>query len=48
MTGARLQDADLRGSNVEGLRLDAKDVRGATVDPAQAMVLARLLGIRIA
>jgi uncharacterized protein YjbI with pentapeptide repeats len=47
MYGAKLAEADLRGSQIEGLRLNAADVFGATVDAAQAMVLARLLGIKI-
>ena len=40
-------NADLRGSLVEGLKLNAQDLRGAVVDPSQAMIFAPLLGIRI-
>ncbi len=47
MSKARLTDADLRGSNVEGLRLGAEDIAGAIVDPVQALSFAHLLGIRI-
>jgi uncharacterized protein YjbI with pentapeptide repeats len=47
MRKARLFNADIRGSVVEGLELNAEDVRGAVVDPAQAMIFALLLGIRI-
>jgi uncharacterized protein YjbI with pentapeptide repeats len=47
MTGVQLKNADLRGSSVDGLRLGAGDIRGAIVDPAQAMIFAQLLGIRI-
>lgn len=47
MNRARLANADLRGSVVEGLHVSPEGLRGATVDPAQAMVFALLLGIRI-
>jgi uncharacterized protein YjbI with pentapeptide repeats len=47
MSKVKLPNADLRGSTVEGLRLNPEDLRGATVDPAQALVFAGLLGIRI-
>lgn len=44
---ARLQNADLRTSDIETLQIGLQDVRGAIVDPPQAMVLARLLGLEI-
>ncbi|HXP89211.1 MAG TPA: pentapeptide repeat-containing protein [Bryobacteraceae bacterium] len=47
MSKVRLLNTDLRGSLVEGLQLNAGDIRGAVVDPAQAMIFAPLLGIRI-
>ena len=47
LRGVRLEDTDLRGSEVEGMVVGAEDVRGAIVDAAQAMVLARLLGLQI-
>lgn len=47
MSKVRLLNADLRGSLVEGLHLNAEDIRGAVVDASQAMTLASLLGIRI-
>ena len=47
MSKARLANADLRGSRLERLHLNAEDIRGAVVDPPQAMILASLLGIRI-
>lgn len=47
MTGARLEGADLRGSDVEGLIATAEDLRGAIVDPAQALVLAEIMGLKI-
>ena len=48
MSEVKLVNADLRGSLVEGLKLNAQDLRGAVVDPSQAMIFAPLLGIRIA
>ncbi len=47
MSKVKLLNADFRGSTVEGLHLNAEDVRGAVVDPSQAMIFASLLGIRI-
>ena len=47
MTGAKLEEADFRGSRVEGLLANAEDLRGAIVDPAQAMVFAELMGLKI-
>jgi len=47
MGQAKLYDADLRGSMIEGLHIGLEGLRGALVDPAQAMSLALLMGIRI-
>jgi uncharacterized protein YjbI with pentapeptide repeats len=47
MRGAKLREADLRGSQVDGLRVNPTDIHGAIVDPAQAMIFAALLGVRI-
>ncbi|MFN7998207.1 MAG: pentapeptide repeat-containing protein [Bryobacteraceae bacterium] len=47
LQGARLQNADVRQSEVEGLLVAVRDLKGLIVDPAQAMVLAPLLGIQI-
>jgi uncharacterized protein YjbI with pentapeptide repeats len=47
MTGARLEAADFRGSRVEGLVANAEDLKGAIVDPAQAMIFAELMGLKI-
>ena len=47
MTGAKLEGADLRGSRVEGLMVFATDLKGAIVDPTQAMIFAELLGLKI-
>jgi uncharacterized protein YjbI with pentapeptide repeats len=47
MTGAKLEGADFRGSNVEGLLANAADLKGAIVDPAQAMIFAEIMGLKI-
>ena len=47
MGKAKLYDADLRGSMVDGMHIGLEGLRGAVVDPAQAMSLALLMGIRI-
>jgi fluoroquinolone resistance protein len=47
MTGAKLEGVDFRGSRVEGLMALATDFKDAIVDPAQAMVFAELLGLKI-
>ena len=46
-TGAKLRKADFRGADIEGIVVRAEDVAGAIVTPAQAMELARLLGLVI-
>jgi hypothetical protein len=48
MSKTKLVDADLRGSVVDGVQMNAEDIRGAVVDASQAMLFAPLLGIRIA
>lgn len=45
--GAKLQGVDFRGSTLETLSVGLHDLRGAIVNPAQAMVLAKLLGLQI-
>jgi uncharacterized protein YjbI with pentapeptide repeats len=47
MTGATLVGADLRGSQVEGLRLGPAEVRGLIVDPLQLLELVRFLGLTV-
>ena len=47
LQGARLQNTDVRQSELEGLLVAVRDLKGLIVDPAQAMVLAPLLGIQI-
>ncbi len=44
---ARLRGADLRQSDLEEMLVGIADLDGAIVDPAQAMVLARLMGLQI-
>ncbi len=41
------QNTDFRKSEVEGMLVGMTDLQGAIVDPAQAMVLARVLGLQI-
>lgn len=48
MSKTKIVDADLRGSVVDGVQMNAEDIRGAVVDASQAMLFAPLLGIRIA
>ena len=48
LSGARLVGADLRGAQIEGLRVGPPELRGAIVDPLQALELVRLLGVIIA
>jgi uncharacterized protein YjbI with pentapeptide repeats len=48
LNGAALENADFRGSELDGMLVGLGDLRGAIVDAAQAMVLAQLLGLRIA
>jgi uncharacterized protein YjbI with pentapeptide repeats len=43
----KLKDADFRGSEVEEMQVGTGDLQGAIVDPAQAMVFARVLGLQI-
>lgn len=45
--GGKLRDTDFRGSAVEDMLARMSDLQGAIVDPAQAMILARLMGLQI-
>ena len=47
LSHSRLRNADLRGAGIEGILVGSEDVRGAIVTAAQAMGLARLLGLVI-
>lgn len=44
---AKLRNTDFRKSEVEGMLVGMGDLQGAIVDPAQAMILARVLGLQI-
>jgi len=44
---AKLRDTDLRSSQIETMLVQINDLQGTIVDPAQAMVFARLLGLQI-
>jgi hypothetical protein len=45
MCGAPLAQADLRGCNINGMKIGARDLMGSILDPTQAMQVAGLLGI---
>lgn len=47
LSGTKLEGADLRGAEIEGVTVRVEDLRGAVVSVAQAIDLARLLGIVI-
>ena len=47
LSKARLRGTDLRGAEIEGVTVQPEDLRGAIVNVAQAMDLARLLGLII-
>jgi uncharacterized protein YjbI with pentapeptide repeats len=47
LRGARLSGADLRGSTLAGLQAGAQDLAGIIIEPAQAVEIARLLGIDV-
>jgi uncharacterized protein YjbI with pentapeptide repeats len=42
-----LRGTDLRGSTLTGMQVGAKELRGAIIDPTQAVHLARLLGVTV-
>jgi uncharacterized protein YjbI with pentapeptide repeats len=45
MSGAKLSGADLRSSTLDGLRAGPRELQGAIVDSAQALVLVQAFGI---
>ncbi len=47
LRGANLRNTDLRASDIETTHLHASGLQGAIVNPAQALTLARLLGLQI-
>ena len=44
---ARIDTLDLRGSDIEGIAIDAKSLNSIIIDPTQAPALARAMGIRV-
>lgn len=47
LRGTKLAGADLRGSTLAGAQLGIAEIRGAIIDPAQAVHLAALLGVSV-
>ena len=45
LRGTRLKDTDLRGSVIDGVQVSVKELQGAMIEPAQAIVVAGLLGL---
>jgi uncharacterized protein YjbI with pentapeptide repeats len=45
--GAELKGADLRGANINGVRVGADELRGAIIDPSQAVQIVALLGVEV-
>ena len=43
----KLKGADLRGSTIDGIKINAADLAGAIIDPAQAMQLIELFGVTV-
>lgn len=46
-TGATLAGVDLRSCKIDGMRVGPQELRGATVDEAQALALIRSMGITV-
>jgi len=44
---AKLIGADLRGSTIDGMRVGPGELKGATIDPTQAVAFVRGLGIKV-
>jgi len=47
MSFARLEGTDFRGSDLKGLRVRIEDLKGAIVDPGQAVYLSGLMGLKV-
>ena len=45
LRGARLKGTDLRGSVIDDVQVGVKELQGVVIEPAQAVVLAGLLGL---
>jgi uncharacterized protein YjbI with pentapeptide repeats len=46
-SGATLADVDLRSCQISGMRVGLQELRGATIDEAQALALVRAMGITV-
>lgn len=46
-TGATLADVDLRSCQIDGMRVGPHELRGATINEAQALALVRAMGITV-
>ncbi|MGB0389618.1 MAG: pentapeptide repeat-containing protein, partial [Ardenticatenaceae bacterium] len=46
-SAAQLTDVDLRGCKIEGMNISPNAVRGITIEPQQAIHLARILGATV-
>ncbi len=44
---AKLIGADLRGSKIDGMRIGPNELKGATIDPTQAVAFVRGMGIKV-
>ncbi len=47
MSQVKLAGADIRGCKTDGLHVGVEELRGAIIDPAQAVTLVRSLGIEV-
>jgi uncharacterized protein YjbI with pentapeptide repeats len=47
LSGATLVNVDLRGSKIDGMRAGLQELKGATLDPTQALAFVRALGIKV-
>ena len=45
LRGSKLSGADLRGSIINGMQVGAPELKGAIIDPAQAVQVVNLLGV---
>jgi uncharacterized protein YjbI with pentapeptide repeats len=47
LRGSKLTGADLRGSIISGMQVGAPELKGAIIDPTQAVQVASLLGLSV-
>ena len=45
--GTKLIKTDFRSSKIEGIKVDPLNIKGAIIDPAQAIDLVHMLGVTI-